>query len=433
MVSRWETNNIQSYLRNTGVLYGCSLLLLSVFTYLANQETYFFENSIALGFSLISILISSLSVFREKIRLLSSLFLATIVAGLGARLFIYEVPPALETIILVFLGQICSFKFFRIFIAQLAFACIGLFFIATFKPISSASLMPIVTSLVVSTSLAVYLRKMYFDLLEKKIHLLKQQDILESQSKELKKSLSEKSILLKILCHDVTNPISVIDSYAELLSNRRSYKDTKVDEWVKKIRNACDSSMEILEHVQDLEALYSEDKKIPLSPVSVEGALEQAIYLIEDNLEQKSIDLEIDVLGHENLFVSAEPRSLAYQVFLNILTNAVKFSYKKGKVKVHIQGLESYVLIKISDHGTGIKESLRHQIFDQSSDYSSDGTLGEKGKGFGLSIVKAYVEKYGGTISLDSHHESEFDDHGSTFEIRLPRAQGATYSAQFAS
>jgi signal transduction histidine kinase len=101
------------------------------------------------------------------------------------------------------------------------------------------------------------------------------------------------------------------------------------------------------------------------------------------------------------------------QVFNNLITNAVKFSYPKSEVIVNITNKEQSVLVEVLDHGTGIPHDKIETIFQPFNKVSSSGTAGEKSTGLGLSIVRKIIEGHGGSISVESEPEK-----GSRFYLR---------------
>ncbi|SMF13066.1 sensor histidine kinase [Pseudobacteriovorax antillogorgiicola] len=428
---RWEQTQIPSYSRSVAVFYACtlSLILTTQLVGLYAQPGFIWQPYlICLLMCGITILSSYLTRLPYASRVQESMLVLLVVCCVGFSLFKTQahsqpLPHSLETVMFIFMASFSSYKFKRAFASQLLMnLCLIAAAFSQTQSISKGSLTP-AAAIVVSGAFGLYLRRLFNGILHTKLRLQRQQSIVESQARELEKTIQEKSILLKILCHDVTNPIAVIDSYAELLAKRNSFKEAKVNEWIAKIQSACHSTREILDHIQDLEALYSEKKSLPLKPVRLDQAIEQALHLLEDAISQKKIQVNIKTIGEkQTAFVAAEPRSLAYQVLLNLLGNAIKFSFEGGTIDIETQTLNTYVLVRIRDYGVGIPTAVRDRILDPRSQYSSLGTLGEQGNGFGLTIVNAYIKKYGGSLAIESAH-NEDGVTGTTFEIRLSRAE----------
>jgi CheY-like chemotaxis protein len=104
------------------------------------------------------------------------------------------------------------------------------------------------------------------------------------------------------------------------------------------------------------------------------------------------------------------------QVVWNLLTNAIKFTPKGGRVQVVLERVNSHVEIRVSDSGQGIKAEFVPHLFDRFRQADASTTKRHGGLGLGLSIVKHLVELHGGSVSAKSAGEGQ----GATFVVSLP-------------
>ena len=104
------------------------------------------------------------------------------------------------------------------------------------------------------------------------------------------------------------------------------------------------------------------------------------------------------------------------QIVWNLLTNAIKFTPKEGRVHVMIKRVNSYVEICVTDSGRGISEEFLGQVFDRFRQADAGTTRRSGGLGLGLSIVKHLTELHGGNVRV----ASDGLDQGATFIISLP-------------
>ena len=104
------------------------------------------------------------------------------------------------------------------------------------------------------------------------------------------------------------------------------------------------------------------------------------------------------------------------QLFLNLLSNALKYTTENGRVQVQIeQSPDGYVQFAVSDDGRGIPRQFVSRVFDKF--FRVPGQAGDSGTGLGLAIVKDIVEAHGGRIWVESR-----EGRGTTFRFVLPRA-----------
>jgi CheY-like chemotaxis protein/anti-sigma regulatory factor (Ser/Thr protein kinase) len=104
------------------------------------------------------------------------------------------------------------------------------------------------------------------------------------------------------------------------------------------------------------------------------------------------------------------------QVFANLLSNAIKFTPPRGRVEVTLTSAASYAEIRVADTGQGIDAEFLPNIFERFSQADSSTTRRQGGLGLGLAIVRALVERHGGTVRAESPGRGL----GATFTVRLP-------------
>ena len=103
-----------------------------------------------------------------------------------------------------------------------------------------------------------------------------------------------------------------------------------------------------------------------------------------------------------------------------MISNACKFSEAGSEIQVkYSRTSDGNPVFEVQDHGKGISDEKVNFIFTPGKTYSEKGLRGEAGSGLGLSIVKMFVEKIGGEISMSTTTEDH--NHGTTFRITLPK------------
>lgn len=106
------------------------------------------------------------------------------------------------------------------------------------------------------------------------------------------------------------------------------------------------------------------------------------------------------------------------------MSNAIKFSHPGGRIVLWaVPAPDGEVAIEVIDHGIGMPEALRASVLEITRRTTRPGTEGERGTGFGMPLVKAYVALYGGRISVTSRTRDESPDgHGTTIAVHLRQA-----------
>ena len=230
--------------------------------------------------------------------------------------------------------------------------------------------------------------------------------------------------LLRVVTHDIANPLTIIQGNIQiLLSSLKKGKELALNKF-EKIQRASRSIADILEHVRQMQALESGKLMIKLEEVNINDVMKDELFIFKDKLEQKKLELILEDSGLDNLRIMAEKVSFTNQVLSNIISNAIKFSAENGKIIVSAKGSDvNNVVLKIEDNGIGIPKKLLKDIFMPNKKTTRIGTSGEVGTGFGMPLVKSYIEKYGGKIEVKSKTIDESpDDHGTAIFLTLKRA-----------
>ncbi len=243
-------------------------------------------------------------------------------------------------------------------------------------------------------------------------------DITEQKRAEeaLRESDRRKDEFLAMLAHELRNPLAPIRYVAHLLAQENI--DPKV------VRRNGEILLRQVTHlvrlVDDLlDAARISRGKIELrkEPLNVESALQRAMEAMQPTIGTKRQTLRYTPTA-ERLPVIGDPVRLE-QVFVNLLSNASKYSPERATIHVSAEHEAKQAVIRVRDEGSGIDAQTLTRVFDLflQADQSLDRPQG--GLGIGLTIVKRIVEMHGGHV--EAH--SEGVGHGSEFVVRLPLAE----------
>jgi len=246
-------------------------------------------------------------------------------------------------------------------------------------------------------------------------------ELLEQKTVELEKSHADKDILVRVLCHDLANITMVNNHSIRVLSN--SLKDSEspeVKKHLSKMQNAIKNEAYIINNIRTLEMAKNKLLNVNLDVINLEEKLGESIQTFEERLSSKDIIVRVnpDIVGR---LVIADGVALVVNVFNNIFSNAIKYSFEHSHIDCYIaKEDDESITLAIQDFGIGMTESFRNQIFTGEVHASSNGTNNEKGSGFGLNIIKVYIHKFGGKVYVDSVHKDESSTHhGTTFYLTL--------------
>jgi PAS domain S-box-containing protein len=229
-----------------------------------------------------------------------------------------------------------------------------------------------------------------------------------------------KSQFLARMSHELRTPLNAVIGFAQLLlADSAMAARGEATEQLQHIRAAGEHLLALVNDVLDLSSLDTGEIRLDPQPVELGALYDAAAPMVASLAAAHGVTLQRGELAGA---VLADPTRLR-QVLLNLLTNAVKYNRRGGTVQVESTPGGSTVSLRVRDSGRGMaREQLTH-AFEPFNRLGLEGK-GIEGTGIGLAIVKANVERMGGTVQVQSTPGL-----GSEFEVRLPAAAQATDAA----
>jgi signal transduction histidine kinase len=239
--------------------------------------------------------------------------------------------------------------------------------------------------------------------------ILAVRDITEHRSLE-----KAKTAFVSDLSHELRTPLTTIQSAVGLLERARDRLDPLelralelADQELKRISG-------MVEELMTLAQMDSWKYQLEVGPADMSTVVQTAIESVEAKAQRFGIKIYFGDAGEHRCICDVQK---LYQVFLNLLDNAIKYSDSGARVDVEIEEDDSTVTVRIRDTGVGIPKEDLNQLFERFYRVDKDRSRATGGSGLGLAISRQIVEMHGGSISV----ESEVDV-GSVFEVRLPKA-----------
>ncbi len=175
----------------------------------------------------------------------------------------------------------------------------------------------------------------------------------------------------------------------------------------------------LVNDILDIEKLESGKIDVVCSTQDLLNIVQQALVQNRGYANRYGIEVKLDEtrLPDRPILVNVDPSRLL-QVMANLLSNAIKFSPTDGRVEVSVEMVNGDSRVTVRDRGPGIPDDFRERIFEKFAQADGGNTRARGGSGLGLSISKAIVERFGGTLRFDSTPGD-----GSTFYFVLPIAK----------
>ncbi len=224
--------------------------------------------------------------------------------------------------------------------------------------------------------------------------------------------------LFRVLFHDLANSIGRIS--IGVLIARKQENSPQTNRGIEITSQAADSMFEITQNVRKMYAVSKGKADMDLSYESLNNAVEYVSKIFATDLEKKNLTLEYAFQKNTGLKLLIEPVSFKNQVLGNIISNAIKFSTPGSQITITAYPInQMYFAVEIRDQGIGMPASILSALFDLNKKTSRPGTQGEAGTGFGMHIMKSFVELYQGQVTVESFETRDSIVSGTTFKIIL--------------
>jgi two-component system sensor histidine kinase/response regulator len=230
---------------------------------------------------------------------------------------------------------------------------------------------------------------------------------------ELKKEQGTRNKLLSVLAHDLRSPFNAIIGFSELLIDKKgSISSEKSRMYLENINFSAKNTLILLDNL--LNWVKSQTGQLSFNPekVSLSSIIGEIIAVYHSAADMKGISLTY--LPSKDLAVYVDQNMLK-TILRNLVSNAIKFTIKNGRITISTNQKQDFVEITVSDNGVGINKESLDKLFQGETNQTTSGTANENGSGLGLMLCKEFVEKIGGDIWAESE-----EGKGSAFKFTLP-------------
>lgn len=248
--------------------------------------------------------------------------------------------------------------------------------------------------------------------------IVRQKEELEKQKRELIELNATKDKFFSIIAHDLRSPITTLISLAEVL--RTDIDLITVDETheiLTSLHSLSRNYLKLLDNLLQWARIQTGRMVADPQPFDLITIINEVIDFYKVTAAEKRVNLVSRVSG--TLTVIAD-HNMIKTVLRNLISNALKYTAMDGTVTIATGREPGFATVIVSDTGLGMTPTAIESLFKLEKTFSTAGTANEKGTGLGLILCKEFVEKNGGTISV----ESEFGQ-GSTFSFTVPFREGS--------
>ena len=238
-------------------------------------------------------------------------------------------------------------------------------------------------------------------------------DAAESARAEAAEANRLKDEFLAVVSHELRTPLNAVLGWARLLGGGQ-LDPARTTDAIRTIERNAKSLARIIDDLFDISRIMGGNIRIDSQPVDLVAVIQGAMDEVHPGAHAKGLRLTFtcrvvpDPTGGDSIRLQ--------QIVSNLLSNAIKFTPVGGQVGVTLTSADSHAEIRVADTGQGIDAKFLPHIFERFSQADPSTTRRQGGLGLGLAIVRALVERHGGSVQA----ESPGPGLGATFTVRLP-------------
>lgn len=173
-----------------------------------------------------------------------------------------------------------------------------------------------------------------------------------------------------------------------------------------------DRLLKLSTNILKLSKLQHQEKITKKDTIDISEQIRKVIAMLEPKWRKKKLDISVDFI---NCYFCGD-EDLMFQVWTNLIDNAIKFSNENGKIDLKTQIIKDKIIVQIKDYGIGMEKKEIDKIYTRF--YQADESHSQEGSGLGLSIVKRIIDLSEGEIEINSTKNS-----GTTIKVKLPIKQ----------
>lgn len=222
-----------------------------------------------------------------------------------------------------------------------------------------------------------------------------------------------------MISHDMRTPLCSISLLVDMLQETVTDLPEDTREEIKKIGNNSKHVTRLINDLLDIEKVELGEIKLVYGEFSLSDIIMAAIDVVQAQATKKKVAL---IPGSGELICCAD-QDRVLRVLINLISNAIKFSPKGGKVQITFVDQDQETEISVKDEGRGIPLEMQELVFERFKQVEAADATIKGGSGLGLAICKGFIDAHGGRIGVES-----VVGQGSRFWFSIPHRSGDSLS-----
>ena len=268
------------------------------------------------------------------------------------------------------------------------------------------------------------LRRTAADLASSNQQLIDFSEALQRANRQLKQLDEAKSKFIAVASHELKTPLAAMIGYISLiLTGKMGALNEETTDALKHVKTASDRLLRLVDDLLDISKIEMGQLKMDVALMDLGGFLKEEIFVFQRQAKDHEIMIEMEI-GSDLKQVFCDKDRIR-QVFDNLISNAIKYTPGKGRIRIEARNSGEGVQIDFKDTGIGVRKGDEERVFEPFQHIQKVGLHGEKSSGVGLAVVRKIIEAHGGKVYLTS-----VEGQGATFSVILPIAGDGGFDAE---
>ncbi len=220
---------------------------------------------------------------------------------------------------------------------------------------------------------------------------------------------------VSLASHQLRTPLSAVKWNSEILLSQKSGRlNQKQHEYLREIYRSNERAINLVNDLLDVSRIQEGRIHLEFRPTKVEDAIEEIIDNFNTLIRASRVSINFEIINGPLPSIETDREKLQ-RIVVNLLSNSIKYTRAKGKIRIAVEKNKNHLKISVSDSGIGIPKADQAKVFKKFFRSPNVIKLAPDGTGLGLFIAKSLIEAMGGKISFHSQ-----EGKGTTFYFTLP-------------
>ena len=238
----------------------------------------------------------------------------------------------------------------------------------------------------------------------------------EEELRQMKQDENYRREFIGNVSHELKTPIFNIQGYVQTLLDGGLKDDTINMKYLKRADKSVERMINIVEDLEVISRLETEQSELDIQTFDINKLVEEVFDQLEMRANEMKISLQLNNQSNSSKILGDKDK--IQQVFINLVSNSIKYGKKGGKTIVRILDMDDNILVEVADNGIGIDQISLSRLFERFYRVDKNRSREIGGTGLGLAIVKHILEGHSQTISVRSTKGV-----GSTFSFILEKGK----------